>query len=147
MRAEHRQARARAVQAGLRLLGCAAARGVVGADGIDRAVAKALPQRGLVLGRAHRRHHLDQEAVRIVAVDPEIGRRGLDREAGAGAARGAHHFEPLTAREVHDIEMRAGELRQVDRGLDRQRLGYGRMRVLPVGQRACRACFASSLRA
>ena len=138
MRAERRQARPRAVQAGFRPFRGTAARGVVGADGVDRAFEKSLPQRGLVLGRAHRRDHLDQEAVRIVAVDAEIGRGGFDREMVAGAARGAHHFEPLMAGEVHHVEVRTGELRQIDRGLDRQRLGDRRMRVLPVGQRAGR---------
>ena len=48
---------------------------------------------------------------------------------------------------MHHVEMSAGELRQIERGLDRQRLGLGRMRVLPVGERALGLGACSSLRA
>ena len=76
-----------------------------------------------MLWRAHRRDHLHQEAVGIEAVDAEIRRRCLDGEMQAGAARGAHHLEALMAGEVDDVEMRAGDLREIERGLDGERLG------------------------
>ena len=124
------------MQARFRLFRRARPRRVVGADGVDRAFEKALPQRGLVLGRAHRRDHLHQEAVGIEAVDAEIRRRRLDGEMQAGAARGAHHLEALMAGEMDDVEMRAGDFREIERGLDGERLGDRGMRVFPVLQRA-----------
>ena len=77
----------------------------------------------MVLLGAHRRHHLHQEPIGIVAGDAEIGRRRFHGETHALPARIAHHFEALTARQMHDIEMCAGHLGEIERGLDRQRFG------------------------
>jgi hypothetical protein len=68
MGSERGQPGARAVQAGLRPLGRPHARGVVGADRVDRAVQNAFPQRGLMLG--------DARCGRVGAEGRRIGRRG-----------------------------------------------------------------------
>ena len=112
------------------------ARRIVRSDRIDRSFRHALPQRVVMVLGADRRHHLHEKAVGIVARDAEIGRRGLDREAQSLSPGIAHHFESLAARKVHHVEMCAGDLRQVERGLDCKRLGIRRMRKLPVGQGA-----------
>src|SRR5262249_24093117 len=48
--------------------------------------------------------------------------------------RGTHDFQALVAGQMHNIEMRTGDFREIERGLDRQRLGDGRVRVLPILQ-------------
>src|SRR5579859_6948537 len=97
MGAKGREPRPRAMKPRFWLFSCARPRGIVGADSIDRPLEKALPQCGLVLGRAYGWHHLHQEAVGIEAVDSEIGRCRLDGEMHAGPARGAHDFKTLVA--------------------------------------------------
>src|SRR4051794_37756573 len=104
MRTERRESWARAMQAGFRLFGLAHPRGVVGADGRDVAVEHRAPQRRAVLTAAHRRHHLGEKAVRIVAGNAEIGAGGLDRELRTFAPRRLYHFKSLFAGKMHDIE-------------------------------------------
>src|SRR3954451_10304095 len=103
MRTERRESWARAMQAGFRLFGLAHARGVVGADGRDIAVEHRAPQRSAVLAAAHRRHHLGEKAVRIVAGNAEIRARRFYSELRSLAPRRLHDLQPLFAGKMHDI--------------------------------------------
>jgi hypothetical protein len=98
MRSQRRKARSRAVQPGFWPLGCARTRCVVGADGIDGALAHALPKRIVMVLGAHRRYHLHQETIGVVTGNSEIRRGRLHGEAQALAACIAHHLQALAAR-------------------------------------------------
>jgi hypothetical protein len=84
--------------------------------------------------RADRRNHLRKKSVRIAAVDPQIRRSGLNRKSKPAAARSAHDFKPLSARQVNDIEMGARDTGEINRGLNCERLSDSRVRILPVRQ-------------
>src|SRR5581483_12215654 len=88
-----------------------------------------------MLGRAHRRYHLHQEAVWIEAVDAQIGGRRLDGEMHACPACGTHDLEALVTGEMYDVKVRARDFREIERGLNGERLCNRRVCVLPIFQR------------
>src|ERR1700704_4831283 len=97
MRPQHSDAGPRAVQSCFGLLGSATTRRIVGPDGADLAIAQALPQCIVMLGRTDRRDHLGEKAIRVIARNSEIRARRLDGEAKAPRPAPSKGFKSVFA--------------------------------------------------
>src|ERR1700716_563206 len=108
MRPQHSDAGPRAVQSCFGLLGSATTRRIVGPDGADLAIAQALPQCIVMLGRTDRRDYLGEKSIRVIARNSEIRARRLDGEAKARSPASANRLESVSARQMNDGEMGSG---------------------------------------
>ena len=119
-------------------------RTVVGRDRRQDVGPHRVPEHVLVLLRARRRrvHVLRALEVRPLeerVVDEEVLRACLAPDVPAGVSRSLDRLDRLAARDVDDVQRRAGDVRQLDRAVRRLALRLGRPRQrVPVRLRVAR---------
>ena len=112
---------------------------------IDSAVEHFAPQHGVLVGMTQRRRALggDADAFEIVLREKQVVRTCLHRHVHAARAPFGRFRDAAAGADVHDVKLRAGLAREIDRARDRVELGLDRprreeiaARVDPVSARA-----------